>query len=93
MLYVKIELWPRGDASKAKTLGEALIANTGKGTWTSGSYNALVSKKGGFKSKQIDMQRMQPKHVLREASIDDFPRKRLNAWHLLARVLSKAFDA
>jgi len=36
MLVVKIELWPFGDPTRAKTLATGTIANTGAGTVTRG---------------------------------------------------------
>lgn len=43
MLRVKIELVPFGDETKAKTIGEMLIANDGTGTAEKGNYAAVVA--------------------------------------------------
>ena len=48
MIYLRVELWPKGDRSRATLLGEATIENTG-GTKTKANYRARISKKRGFK--------------------------------------------
>lgn len=42
MVYVRIELWPRGDRSQAELLQELVIANEG-GTERVGVYRAALS--------------------------------------------------
>lgn len=91
MIYVRLEMWPRGDRSRARLLHEGLIANVG-GTETEGDYHALLSKGGGFKGDVEGLPRMEAKGVLRECRAVGFKRKRDSAWKLLARVLAAAFD-
>lgn len=88
MIYIKVELWPCGDKSRARTLGEARIANVG-GTSTQGKYLAQLSKVGGFKADALAAPKLP--NTLRTVAIDGFPRKRLYAWDLLLRVLASAF--
>lgn len=69
MIYIRVELWPFGDRTRARTLGEATVANVG-GTDTRGTYD--------FKIMQADL-----KKVWKAARISNFPRKQLKAWDLL----------
>jgi hypothetical protein len=87
MIYVRIEMWPHGDKSRARILSEATIANVG-GDATHGNYEAMFSKVGGFKS---DVRERKPKATLRAVLVKDFPRKRLYAADLLLRALVAAF--
>lgn len=76
MLMVRIELWPHGDESRKSVLGTAEIANTGTGTESSGTYRSRFSLKRPMPWKL--------------AGVEGFPRKRLNAWDLLYRLLHEA---
>ncbi len=87
MIYVKIELWPRGDNCRPRLLHEALIWNSG-GTASRGLYEFRVSKQGGFRSQPCDLRRGFAKNVLRGGKVSDFPRKRLYAVDLLLRALA-----
>jgi len=40
MIYIGIQVWPRGDRNKAQIINSALIYNTGKGTSKEGDYAA-----------------------------------------------------
>lgn len=78
MLMVKLEMWPRGDASKAYSLGTIAIANAGTGSETQGDYSVQLSGR--------------PEHFKRrgnwrEGLVKAFPRKRLGAYDLLLRAL------
>ncbi len=48
MVVVKIELWPGGDQSKARTLGMAMITNDGSGDVATGSYDVELSHSGRY---------------------------------------------
>lgn len=87
MIYIRIELWPKGDFVNKKVLNEAIIINTGKGTVTNGIYKTFLSRRGGFKRSEKDLIRGNVKNVLREIDVNDFPRKRKNIWNLLKRCL------
>lgn len=50
MIYVRIELWPKG-SGPAKVLGEMTITNDGSGTEQDGNYTVKLSKFGGFVSR------------------------------------------
>jgi hypothetical protein len=90
MIYVKIEIWPMGDNTRARCLQEALIYNTG-GDRSTGEYAFKFSKVGGFRAPVERLRRADVKHVLRSGEIKDFPRLRLYAHDLLFRALRLAF--
>lgn len=90
MIYIKIEMWPKGDNKRARILQEGIIHNHG-GDATTGDYGFVFSKVGGFKTAVENMRRGMVKNVLRRGSITDFPRKRLYAHDLLFRALRAAF--
>lgn len=77
MLVIKIELWPKGDERRKRTLHVGFITNTGKGTKTRGEYRVGLSKK-------LRGPRLTP---WKEGVVNGFPRKRLGAWDLLYRAL------
>jgi hypothetical protein len=72
MIYIKVELWPFGDKTKAKSLGEMYVANVG-GTSTRGVYKSLLKDSKG--------------RAFRKGEVTDFPRKRLGAFDLMYRAL------
>ena len=74
MIYVRIEIWPRGDKKKAKLLGQAFIANDATGTPTRGNYKAIMTDK-----------RNRP---FRAAIVKNFPRKVKNSFDLLKLILT-----
>lgn len=76
MIYVKVELWPFGDRTKAKPLGEMYIANDATGSLTRGNYKAILKNSVG--------------RTFRACKVADFPRKRLNVYDLMFRVLRTA---
>lgn len=90
MIVVKIELWPGGDNTRARTLQEGIIYNTG-GDHTTGEYEFKLSKVGGFKTPVDLMRRGDVRNVLRTGEVKGFPRLRLYAHDLLFRVLRIAF--
>jgi hypothetical protein len=86
MLYIRVEIWPGGDRSKAVVKGEAVIANDGTGTEVVGNYNAFFSKLSGFANPRY------PKaaEVWKKGRVVDFPRRTLGPFHLLAVALASA---
>ena len=74
MIVVKIEL--HSAISKEVTLlGEILISNDGTGTEHQGNYDAIFYKKDS--------------KIWKREKLFSFPRKRLNVFYLLQRVLMK----
>ena len=52
MIVVKIELWPRGDETKARSLGLARIWNDGSGDTRNGNYQVELEHSGIYRSKK-----------------------------------------
>ncbi|MGL4336106.1 MAG: hypothetical protein ACRCST_04365 [Turicibacter sp.] len=75
MIYIRVELWPFGDQSKAEVIGEAKIANNGTGSRNIGNYNYSLFGK-------LRTQAMQT------GQITAFRRRDGNVWDLLAGILS-----
>lgn len=96
MMYLRIEMWPKGDRKRAYTLAEATLENTG-GSKTIAGYLARISKRGGFKLVKGSYQDPEivrvcspaSHSVWKEATVEEFPRARLGVWDLLHRVLFK----
>lgn len=78
MIYIRIELWPGGDRRRARTLGEATIANVG-GTAAVGDYEAKLMKSPEYAKRP---------GVWKKARIEGFPRLRLGPWELLLAALT-----
>ena len=74
MIYVRIEIWPYGDKTKARLLGQAFIANDASGTPTRGNYKAILTDK-----------RNRP---FRAAVVKNFPRKARHVFDLLKLILT-----
>ena len=74
MLVVKIELH-NANTKEISLLGEILISNDGTGTEHQGNYDAVFYKE---KCK-----------VWKREKLLSFPRKRLNVFYLLQRILMK----
>lgn len=51
MVVCKIELWPGGDATKAKPIGEIEIINDGTGTLEECQYDVYLTHAGTFYGK------------------------------------------
>lgn len=90
MIYIRLEIWPQGNKARARVLHEGIIHNTG-GSMTTGDYEYLFSKKGGFKASDPELQRAEVRNVIRRGEVKDFPRLRLYATDLLFRALRSAF--
>lgn len=97
MIYLRAEMWPQGDRSKAYLLGEATIENVG-GSATSADYDARFSKRSGFALKKADQAepRAELLRVLRplvssvwkSTRVEGFPRSARGIWDLLYRALA-----
>lgn len=89
MIVVKVEMWPKGDESRAREIGRTYIFNAG-GTLTSGNYEVRVSRRAKvFKHE--------PRKVLsgegfaRTGCVQNYPRLSYNIWRLVIRALKSAF--
>lgn len=85
MIVVKVELWPRGDGSKAKEIGRTYIANIG-GDQRVGDYQVAVCRKGTTKCPLIGETK-----AARKGYVEGYPRKSYNMWRLIIRSLLSAF--
>lgn len=72
MIKVIVELHPFGISENKKVIGEAKIWNDGSGDHTSGNYKFEIYRKGS-------------KKVWKEGEVKNFPRTKLNVWHLMYR--------
>lgn len=88
MLVIRIELWPKGDESRAREIGRGLIANVG-GTDQVGDYEVRLLKSAEY-AKSYDPRRP---GVWRRGTVAGFPRLRLGPWDLLLRALVAACGA
>jgi hypothetical protein len=75
MVVVTVALWPGGDKSRAKVLGEAEIANVG-GTRETGDYEVRLLKWGAGR------------RTWKTGRVTGFPRLKLGPWDLLYRALA-----
>ena len=78
MIRVTVEMIPFGDEAQKHTIAVGNIWNTGTGDSSTGNYKFNISR------------RNQPRIIWKFGDISDFPRKKLNAWDLLYRVLKEA---
>lgn len=74
MIRVTVEMVPFGIEAHKRIIGTAIISNDGTGDHLSGNYKVSV----GYGAKE----------KWKKGTVKDFPRKRLNAWHLLSRALN-----
>jgi hypothetical protein len=90
MLVVKIEMWPQGDHTKARSIGVATIANTG-GDTTLGDYECRLFKSPENSKKARPLHEMltrpKAKETWRKGTVQGFPRIKLGPWDLLFRAL------
>jgi hypothetical protein len=80
MIYVRIEMWPHGDKSRARLLGEGKISNEG-GTAEIGDYSAVLLKSPEY-AKEGNVGK-----AWRSGEVKGFPRLKLGPWDLLLRAL------
>ena len=88
MIVVKIEMWPKGDESKAREIGRTYIANTG-GTLMKGDYDVRVCRKGNFKYDPRGAR--EGKGFTRTGRVENYPRLSHNVWRLVSRALRACF--
>lgn len=92
MLVIKIEMWPRGDHTRARSLGVATIENVG-GTVKEANYLARLFKAPEYSSVAETrplpemLTRPTSRETWRKGSVERFPRARLGPWDLLFRAL------
>ncbi len=79
MLVINIQIWPKGDETKAKTIAMAKITNDGTGTKAMGNY-----------TYQLWTEHRPLKHG--KGRIHGFLRNRKNVWHLLFLILKECLE-
>ena len=73
MIVVKLEIWPYGDESLARTIGQMRIHNDGTGSLSRGNYEyQLLGKKGKLMSR---------------GSVRHYARNAQHPWNLILKVL------
>jgi hypothetical protein len=94
MIVIKLEMWPRGDHSRARSLGVATIANVG-GTADTGDYEVRLFKAQEY-SRQAETRPLQEmltrplaKETWRKGRVEGFRRLKLGPWDLLFRALAQ----
>lgn len=90
MIYIKVALWPKGDFTKEKILGEATIINqTGGGSLA--DYSVLISKRGGFSKKSpVDLVRSTVKNVWKRGTVKEYQRNKKTFWYLIYESIKQA---
>ena len=94
MIVLRLEMWPKGDAKRARPLGLATISNAG-GTASRGDYEVRLFKSPEYSPALRKTVRpigeMLTRPLSRETwkigTVKDFPRLRLGPWDLLLRAL------
>lgn len=79
MIRITVTMIPRGDGRLARTMCVAEITNDGTGDVDHGNYDVRFSRMG-----------QQRTNTWKEVRVENFPRQRLNVWHLLWRALREA---
>lgn len=86
MIHVRAELWPKGDRSAPRPLGEMVIENVG-GDDKVGNYRYSISKRFGFR----DATRPRTEECWKQGELDGFPRSSsLGVWDLMLLCLGSA---
>lgn len=73
MIIVTVEMWPGGDKDEAYLLAVAVLTNDQTGSTTRGDYDCGLFLKS--------------KRIWRKTHIAQYPRAKLNVWHLIKRML------
>lgn len=82
MIVVKIELWPLGNANKAREIGRVEIANDGSGTKTHGNYLVNLLHAGIYWGKP---------GVWKRGKVTKHPRMQ-SPYHLVLKAIKSALS-
>lgn len=88
MIVVKIEMWPKGNESKAREMGRTYIYNAG-GSLTRGDYEVRVCRKG--KHERVHHRLLSGEGFARMGQVKGYPRLTYNIWRLVLRSLRICF--
>jgi hypothetical protein len=89
VIYVRLELWPRGRRERARLLGEATIANVGGGAEVA-SYDFVLLKSPEYSRTPGDPLNPTARTTWRKGQVRGFRRLKLGPWDLLLRCLMAA---
>ncbi len=85
MIYIRVELWPKGDRKRSRLLGEGVIENVG-GDDKVGDYRMSIAKPAGFQ----DPTQPRARECWKQDELSGFARQsKLGAWDLLLLMLAK----
>lgn len=88
MIVVKIEMWPKGDESRARELGRTYIYNDG-GTTARADYQVRVCRKGSHHPTSRAI--AEGTGFTRVGEVKGYARNAYNVWVLILRALRSAF--
>lgn len=88
MIVVRIEMWPKGDESRAREIGRTYIYNAG-GSLTKGDYEVRVCRKNRF--EHVPRKVLSGEGFTRTGRVEGYPRLAYNVWRLVLRALRAAF--
>lgn len=83
MIYVRIEIWPKGDRSRARLLGEGHITNVRPPDGTSRTLDVGHYEVALMRSPEYSVR----PGIWKQGHVGNFPRQRLGPWDLLLRAL------
>jgi hypothetical protein len=92
MIVIKLEMWPKGDPSRARSLGVGTISNVG-GTTDTGDYEVRLFKSAEYartaETRPLEERLRRPlaKETWKRGAVHAFPRHVLGPWDLLLRGL------
>lgn len=91
MLVIKIEMWPRGDATRAKEIERAYVWNDDTGDLGSGNYDVILCKARKFMGDRpwTTPRQMSDRDVWRTGHVHHFDRSK-STWLLLLLALKSA---
>lgn len=88
MLVLRLEMWPKGDETRAREIGRTYIYNDG-GTLTRGDYEVRVCRRNRYEVEPGTVS--EGSKFARFGSVRGYPRLRFNVWRLVLRCLSASF--
>lgn len=89
MIVISVELWPLGDVTRRRLIGQAAIINDGShlGNPNRGNYDVFVVKKS---SLTVPGWWREPHRFYRRGRVENYPRLRWTVWFLIQKALNGA---
>lgn len=95
MIVIRLEMWPKGDHTKARELGIGVIANIG-GSAALGDYDCILLKSPEYSKKNANRpmaercNRPRMAEIWRRSKVSGFPRGHTHGpWDLVFRALGR----